>query len=276
MLEGDQISFRPTLAELMLEWVYALVEEQKHTPLLGISGAQGIGKTTSLEQIRKASDINVAVLSLDDFYLPKADRLELAKNIHPLCATRGSPGTHDLDLLRSTIARLRSNGSDLELKWPLFDKAADDRAEEVHWNSFSGRPDAILVEGWLIGALSDPEMMKEEPVNILEAESDSAGLWRTWQFGALRSEYEPFWREFDAFLHLRAPSFEVVQRWRCEQEETTLGLEKGALPVEKRQWVIDFIQYYERVTRRMLAGSHIEGMIFELDEGRSVKRLING
>ena len=38
------------------------------------------------------------MLSLDDLYLPKAERLRLARDVHPLLATRGVPGTHDVAL----------------------------------------------------------------------------------------------------------------------------------------------------------------------------------
>jgi len=41
----------------------------------------------------------VEVLSLDDFYLGHAARLQLARDIHPLLATRGVPGTHDIAFL---------------------------------------------------------------------------------------------------------------------------------------------------------------------------------
>ena len=276
MVEGEQIFYRPTLADLMLEWVCALTETLENIPLLGVSGAQGIGKTTSLANVRASTEPKVAILSLDDFYLPQAERLKLAEDIHPLCVTRGAPGTHDVRLLKSVISQLRENEADGQVMWPSFDKAADDRNAEVHWNSFTGRPDAILVEGWLLGALCSPELLDNKPVNALEAESDSKGLWRQWQIDSLRSDYEPLWQDFDAFLHLRAPNFEVVKRWRCEQEETTLGFEKGALPAKNRDWVVEFVQYYERLTECMLAGHLIGGTVFELDESRSVKRLING
>ena len=275
MLENDQISFRPTLADLVHEWVCAVVEDHNDVPVLGLSGAQGIGKTTSLERIRNGTDMNVAVLSLDDFYLPKAERTKLADTVHPLCETRGVPGTHDLDLLKQAIARLKRGDANAEVKWPSFNKVTDDRSGASQWNSFAGRPDAILVEGWLVGALGSPEMTTDRPINDLEAEYDSKGLWRAWQFDELRLRYEPFWAEFEAFLHLKAPNFEVVHRWRCEQEEASLGFEKGTLSEERRQWVRSFIQYYERLTKSMLSGQHTGGMVFELDEHRSVRRLIN-
>jgi D-glycerate 3-kinase len=57
--------------------------------------------------MREVYGVSAVVLSLDDFYLTKAARAALAESIHPLFATRGVPGTHDLTLLNETINALR-------------------------------------------------------------------------------------------------------------------------------------------------------------------------
>jgi hypothetical protein len=51
--------------------------------------------------------IPCAVLSLDDLYRTRAERQAMARQVHPLFATRGVPGTHDVDLGLATIAALR-------------------------------------------------------------------------------------------------------------------------------------------------------------------------
>ena len=99
--------------------------------IIGIHGCQGSGKSTLaalLEAwLRNISDLNVLRLSIDDFYLTKHQRRSLAEAIHPLFATRGVPGTHDIGLLemvlRAVIAR-----SPQEIFIPEFDKAKDDLA----------------------------------------------------------------------------------------------------------------------------------------------------
>src|SRR5688572_25477505 len=69
-------------------------------PVLAITGAQGAGKTTLLGELPRvlndAGGYRVAALSLDDFYLTRAERLVLARDVHPLFVTRGVPGTHDV------------------------------------------------------------------------------------------------------------------------------------------------------------------------------------
>jgi D-glycerate 3-kinase len=76
--------------------------------------AQGSGKTTlarALATAATAQGITTACLSLDDLYLTRAERLELSAKVHPLLATRGVPGTHDVSLgLRVIDALDQGNG----------------------------------------------------------------------------------------------------------------------------------------------------------------------
>ncbi|NOU04542.1 MAG: adenylyl-sulfate kinase, partial [Novosphingobium sp.] len=60
--------------------------------VLGICGAQGSGKSTlaaALAQRLAAQGLRAATLSLDDLYLTRAERQALARDVHPLFATRG-------------------------------------------------------------------------------------------------------------------------------------------------------------------------------------------
>ena len=69
--------------------------------VLGLCGSQGSGKSTvsaALERVLAADGIGCVTLSLDDLYKTKTERERLAREVHPLFATRGPPGTHDLDL----------------------------------------------------------------------------------------------------------------------------------------------------------------------------------
>src|SRR4051794_14728731 len=67
--------------------------------LLGLCGAQGSGKSTLAARLAArlgARGQRAAILSLDDLYLPRAERARLARDVHPLLATRGVPLTHDV------------------------------------------------------------------------------------------------------------------------------------------------------------------------------------
>ena len=231
--------------------------------LIGISGAQGSGKSHHAHAFAHAH-ARVAHFSLDDVYLTRAERVKLAEAVHPLFATRGVPGTHDLPLALRTIERLRRADDSEETPLPRFDKARDDRMPEALWPRYVGRPDALLTEGWCLGATAiDPQ---PAPLNALEAREDPNGHWRA-AVGEALARYQPFFASFDAIVYLQAPSFEIVHRWRREQEEKMLG---RVLTAEEDAALDRFIQHYERITRSMLAGGHRAGWIVRLDENRAV------
>lgn len=258
------------LADAIIRWVDGELARAASPPLLMLSGAQGIGKSSAMATLAARKDVRIAVLGLDDFYLTFAERKALATGIHPLCETRGPPGTHDLGLLRDVMDELLHGSPAQRVRVPRFDKRSDERTTREDWYTLAARPDAILIEGWLVGALPDPQAARSAPGNTLEARGDADGVWRGWQEEALADAYADLWTRSDGFLHLRAPSFEIVHRWRCQQEETTLGLEPGTLPQARRDWVTRFIQHYERITRRMLEGHVRKGMTIQVDELRGL------
>src|SRR5262249_3488072 len=99
---------------------------------IAISGAQGSGKTTlatllTAELVRR--DLRTMTCSIDDFYYPRAQRLELSRSVHPLLITRGVPGTHDVDLCLRVLDDVRRTSTAI----PRFDKSLDDRVESTHW-----------------------------------------------------------------------------------------------------------------------------------------------
>ena len=229
-------------------------------PLIGIAGAQGSGKTTLARAL--AAELGAAQVSLDDVYLTKAERAALAREVHPLLAVRGPPGTHDLGLLEATIASLRAGN---RTALPAFDKLKDDR---IPGPAFEGRPAAIVIDGWCLGATPQAAAELIQPINDLEREQDQDGRWRTWINDRLAHDYAALFDRFDLIVHLAAPSFDTVLDWRCEQEEGLIG---GALPPGRRAELARFIQHFERITRHMLAGGCGARLTFPLDEHRRLK-----
>ncbi|RZJ29468.1 MAG: kinase [Brevundimonas sp.] len=232
-------------------------------PVIGIAGAQGSGKTTLA---RKAAEAFGAVqLSLDDLYLTKAERASMARDVHPLFAVRGPPGTHDLDLLDQVIEALSSASAATETMLPVFDKLADDRAPQDRWRRFRGRPAAILIDGWCLGALPPTADIPEPPPNALERREDPDGGWRASVDSFAAGAYRALAGRLDALAFLRAPGFEVVLDWRCEQEE---GLRGRPLTAGERRDIADFIQHFERLTRRMIDGGVRADTVVQLDRNR--------
>ncbi len=235
-------------------------------PLIAVVGAQGSGKTTLARAA--AERFGAAQISIDDVYLTRAEREVLAREVHPLFVTRGPPGTHDLGLLQQLIDALSAAGPEDETLIPDFDKRGDDRRPVEDWRAFRGRPSAILIDAWCLGALPEAAAALVEPVNALEADHDPDGGWRRAVNGFVGGGYADFIARFDAVLLLRAPSFDVVLDWRCQQEADLLGVDPAALPTSERTRLAGFIQYFERVTRHMLAGGVRADVVVQLDRNR--------
>lgn len=219
--------------------------------VLGISGLQGSGKSTLASQVvaaARAAGLAAAAVSLDDFYLTAAQRLALADDVHPLLATRGPPGTHDVALALQVVDALRA-GSTPAL--PRFDKLGDDRLPVSRW-SLPPRPlDLLVFEGWCLGVPAEAEAALIEPVNALERDEDPDGTWRRWCNTALRREYPPLWARIDTLWFLQPPDFEAVHAWRSQQEQALQAAEQGRAGMDPPQ-LARFIQHYERVSRQAL------------------------
>ena len=243
-----------------------------HVPLIGIAGAQGSGKTT-LARLA-AERFGAAHLSLDDVYLTKAERLLKGRAVHPLFAVRGPPGTHDLKLLEATVAALRAAGPGDRTPLPTFDKLADDRRPENDWPVFAGRPSAVLIDGWCLGSTPQADAELAAPINALEARQDVGAEWRRAVNAVLGQPYARLRARLDALVFLKAPGFDVVLDWRCEQEAGLMG--QDAVSPELRAALEVFIQHYERLSRHMMTGGVKADMIVALDRNRGVRSLEGG
>lgn len=245
------------------------------TTLLGVSGAQGSGKTTltrSLADLLEHSGLAVATLSLDDFYLPRAERERLARDEHPLWATRGVPGTHEVSRLRDVLMDLRSGRGAVV---PVFDKARDDRLPREAWRKLpSIEYRFVLFEGWCLGITPEADDELRVPVNDLEARDDADGRWRNRVNGELAGDYRELFAELDLLLVLLAPSFDIVYRWRAEQEHELERSAKAAGTMDRDE-LERFIMHFERLTRRSLSVLPARAdAVLELDQERRVQRWI--
>ncbi|GIX30777.1 MAG: kinase [Porticoccaceae bacterium] len=223
--------------------------------VVGIAGAPGSGKTTLAAHLARLLEerhrLPAVVLSLDDFYLPRAARRRLARRLHPLFAVRGVPGTHDLRLLGRTFAALERAQGDSCLLLPVFDKLADDRLPRRHWRLHRGRPVVILLEGWCVGVPPEPPAALARPVNALERTRDPDGCWRRAVNRALAGPYRRLFARLDCLIFLRAPAWGVVVRWRLEQERALAAARPGAKAMDAAQ-VAHFVAHFERLTRHAL------------------------
>lgn len=99
--------FAATARDHYLPFIQRLLDKASSAPFfVGVSGSQGSGKSTLADLVAcyaESEGINVAAFSLDDFYLTRAQREQLAEEVHPLLLTRGVPGTHDTSMLARAL-----------------------------------------------------------------------------------------------------------------------------------------------------------------------------
>lgn len=233
----------------MADWIAAHADERM--VVVGLNGAQGTGKSTLSRLLSRLLErlhgMRVASFSLDDLYLGAAARLRRAESIHPLLQTRGVPGTHDVALGVRTLAALRDAKP---LALPRFDKATDDRLSVGSWPRWEGPCDAVLFDGWCVGARPEPSSALAEPINALERDEDPTGDWRWYVNRELGGAYQALFAELDLLVMLRPPDFDHVYAWR-EQQEASLRRERPGPRVMTPEAVRRFVMHFERLTRFM-------------------------
>jgi D-glycerate 3-kinase len=248
------------LRELSLR-LAAWTHSQKGSAALvvGLNGAQGSGKSTLAEllvlALSQQHGLRATRLSIDDFYMTRAERTKLAESVHPLLVTRGVPGTHDVALALTTIRSLLGASCGEITMIPSFDKASDDRRPRSEWTPFEGPVDILIFEGWCVGAEPQNEVALASALNALEAAEDPDGRWRRYVNDQLMQVYPPLFRLLDRLIMLRVPNLGCVLRWRGLQERklaASLGA-NSAHHVMGRRALRRFVMHYERLTRAMLA-----------------------
>ncbi|MGB1868436.1 MAG: hypothetical protein ACPHLL_04045 [Porticoccaceae bacterium] len=254
---------------------FAQQYQAQHKPQIwGINGCQGSGKSTLADylcsMVAEHHGIATANLSLDDFYLPLRDRLALAETVHPLLATRGVPGTHDVGLAINTIEQLVAG---VDTRIPRFDKSIDDRAAEAEFDWVQGPAGLIILEGWCLGAQPQTKADLQRPINDLERLEDDQGIWRHYINQSLAGDYQQLFAMVDQLIMLRAPSFDTVFQWRWQQETKLLDKHRGAdrLGLMTEQQVLRFIQYFQRITEQSLRElpKHSQH-VFQLEQDRQI------
>ncbi len=264
------------VAEPLALQLQAMSAGRREPLVAGVCGAQGSGKSTLcavVARLLRRRGLRVAVLSLDDLYLARARRAELATDVHPLFATRGPPGTHDVPQGLALLDALSMPGF---THLPRFDKATDDPVPADLWPEIQGPVDLILLEGWCVGATPQSQESLLKPVNRLEADEDPDGVWRAHVNKVLAGPYQTLFRRIDHLTLLRAPSFEVVAAWRAEQEDKLRrrGQATGQGPdrTMDADQITAFIQLYERLTRHILATLHQQAdLVIDLETDRTMR-----
>ncbi|EHJ62944.1 kinase [Novosphingobium pentaromativorans] len=257
------------VAAVMSQIDAALGESARRPVVIGLCGAQGSGKTTLARAVLASctgKGLRAAALSIDDIYLTRAERAELARSVHPLLATRGVPGTHDVGLgLRVMDALERGEAARL----PRFDKARDDRAAMSEWPSAPEACEVLIFEGWCVGAAPQREEDLAAPVNGLEEREDADGRWRRYVNAAMAGRYASLFARLDRLVLIAAPDFAVVYAWRLEQERDLARSAPSGGALMDEAGISRFISHYERLTRHILQEMPARAdLVILLDEQR--------
>ena len=251
-MSPDASTQNSTLAGHLLDQFAGRIARSRRPYLLGLSGLQGSGKSTLAREMKtqaETRDWPTEVLSLDDFYYSRSEREVLAHQIHPLLRTRGVPGTHEIELLLSVLAAMPQASDKLPVSHPRFDKGRDTRMPPSKWPNVTRPPKLVILEGWAIGLRPQTLASLDEPVNALERDEDDDGVWRHWVNKQLRA-YQPLWRKLDALIVLQAPNWEIVRKWRSEQEQELLA--RHAPLAMDADTMVRFLAHFERLSRHAL------------------------
>lgn len=229
-----------------------------HLTRVGVQGSQGSGKSTCADFLKLLLQHEfgkkVLVASIDDFYLTRLERETLAREVHPLFATRGVPGTHDVAMINQVF----DQAAEAEpFSVPMFDKSVDDRALPALWQQLRGPFDVLILEGWCVGIQPELDTSLAIAKNQLERLEDVDFIWRKSVNRALSEEYAELFDRLDCLIALQAPSFDCVYGWRLLQEKKMIArLTEQGRDVSQTQTpaqIERFISHYQRLTEHALA-----------------------
>ena len=217
------------LALPILSQAYKFQNSFSPRKIIGISALPGTGKTTLgkwLEAISLKLNFKIAVISIDDFYLP-SDEMKLAIMNNPWNVSRGFPGSHSVKLMREKLLNWKING---ELNVPVFDKSLrNGLGDRSHWRL--DYPDLLILEGWFLGV--KPLDNHYNDASIISSELTPHESSYRLNIQNNLNEYLDVWNLIDNIWYLKPLRFEYMNMWKSNQEKE-MFLQKGnALQDEK-------------------------------------------
>eukprot|EP01038_Epipyxis_sp_PR26KG_P010486 gene10486-14092_t len=227
---------------------------------IGVSAPQGCGKTTLTDLLCsffRSQGKHCLSMSLDDFYLTGSEQDELANtNSHnPLLQFRGNAGTHDMNLLMSTMNQLMNHNNlnkSSPVLIPRYDKSArngrGDRYDLSNWQIIDSPVDIVLFEGWMLGFspvdFTNPNTTKTS--NHIEEIND-------YLLG-----YSSLHALFDSWVVLAVPEDDVnvIYRWRLQAEQNMKASGKPSMTDEQ---VKDFVSRFMPAYYQYLPSLYLNG-----------------
>ncbi len=217
------------LALPLLSQAYKFQKNFSDRKIIGISALPGTGKTTLgkwLEAVSLKLNFKIAVISIDDFYLPSHEMKIAIKN-NPWDVSRGFPGSHSSILMHEKLLNWKING---ELNVPVFDKSLrNGLGDRSHWRS--DNPDLLIIEGWFLGIEPCPSNFNYQNINSEELSPHES----SYRFNVQNNlnKYLDVWNLIDNIWHLKPLKFEYMNKWKRNQEKE-MFLEKGKALQDER------------------------------------------
>lgn len=211
----------PASVKLISSHILTCLSAVKQKPLfVALQGPQGSGKSylTALVKNVLSSQhaLRVAVLSIDDLYLPHSSLVSLASEHpgNPLWRGRGQPGTHDVLLGRRVLQALKDGVGPVEI--PRFEKSLfngeGDRLPMDGTGTIHNPPiDVVIMEGWCMGfyPISGEELDRrwsgiwKEEKNKLTLQDEFVGTKENIELiNNKLFEYTHLWSFFDVFIQV--------------------------------------------------------------------------
>ncbi|MDC2988336.1 kinase [bacterium] len=217
------------LALPLLSQAYKFQNNFSDRKIIGISALPGTGKTTLgnwLEAMSLKLKFKIAVISIDDFYLP-SDEMKLAIYDNPWNVSRGFPGSHSVRLMYEKLLGWKLNG---ELNVPVFDKSLrNGLGDRSHWRT--DKPDLLIVEGWFLGIQPLTIDINDQKV-ISNSLSSHEYLYRS-KIQKNLKDYLEIWNLIDNIWQLKPLKFEYMNIWKSNQEQEMFLKKGNALQDEK-------------------------------------------
>jgi len=217
------------LALPLLSQAYRFHNDFSNRKIIGISALPGTGKTTLgnwLEAMSLNFNFKIAVISIDDFYLP-SDEMKLAIKNNPWNVSRGFPGSHSVKLMYEKLLYWKIKG---ELNVPVFDKSLrNGLGDRSSWRL--DNPDLVILEGWFLGIEPCSIDVNDQHIqsSVLSPNESSYIL----KIQNNLNEYIDVWSLIDNIWHLKPLKFEYMNMWKSFQEKEMLLKKGNALQDEK-------------------------------------------
>ena len=217
-------------------------QELGRTPIQGILGSQGTGKsslTEILDLALKCLGYTTARISLDDIYKTYEERQKL-RQIDSRFIWRGPPGTHDVDLGIDVITQCIHKNNGEEILIPRFDKSAYKGSGDRTEPEVIPAADIVLFDGWFLGVRPIAEKKLEcQKYPILTSQDIQFAK----DCNQKLQDYVPLWDKIDRLLILYPEDYRVCKEWRKDAEHKMIAQGKAGMSDLE---IEEFVDYFWR------------------------------